>query len=231
MQQEPPNPSDSPIPPDAMPGGAPGFDQRIGGPMDGQPGNGVTVAKASSGMEEMFDRIAAGLYSLASMLVGEGEDSARLVESAVTNAEVSVCHDPNQARRSSRRVLSTAALQILQARNPGCLAAPEGLAPASTCIEDDDLSAAGVSSDELENMIAGPDRDRVRNWLAGLPATLRTVFVLRAVAGFNTADTAGLLEAHAGPGAAQWTPAAVSEVFRQALCSLASQLIHSTAAH
>ena len=38
-----------------------------------------------------------------------------------------------------------------------------------------------------------------------------------------------LLAAHGGPRAAGWTPEAVRELFRQALCSLASQLIHATA--
>ncbi len=49
--------------------------------------------------------IAAGLYSLASMLVGEGEDSVRLVETAVATAEISACHDAKQARTNSRRAL------------------------------------------------------------------------------------------------------------------------------
>jgi len=181
-----------------------------------------------AGRDEIFDRIAAGLYSLASMLVGEGEDGVRLVEIAVASAEVSVCHNPDEARKSSRRALSVAALDILSRRDPGSLAAPEGLKPAETCIEDDDLAAAGVSGDELERMIAGPDRDRMRNWLASLPTALRIIFVLRAVAGFTAAETATLLAAHGGPRAAGWTPAAVGELFRQGLCSLASQLIHAS---
>jgi len=188
------------------------------------------VAKAFEGMEELFDIIAAGLYSLASMLAGEGEDSIRLVETAVATAEVSACHDPVEGRKSSRRTLAAAALDLLEQRNPGCLAPPQGVRSAGPCIDGDDLRAAGVSSEELENLIAGPDRDRVRNWLAGLPTALRTVFVLRAVAAFTTADTAAMLVAHGGPKAAAWTPNAVSEVFRQGLCSLASQLIHSTTA-
>ena len=181
-----------------------------------------------AGMDEIFNRIAAGLYSLASMLVGEGEDGVRLVEIAVASAEVSVCHDPVEARTSSRRAMCVAALDILSRRDPGSLAAPEGLKPAETCIEDDDLAAAGVSGDELERMIAGPDRDRMRKWLASLPTALRTIFVLRAVAGFTAAETAGLLAAHGGPRAAGWTPAAVGEHFRQGLCSLASQLIQAS---
>ena len=74
-----------------------------------------------------------------------------------------------------------AALKLLAERDAESLAAPLGLEPASTCIEDDDLDAAGVSKEELERMLAGPDRDRVRNWLASLPTVLRTIFVLRAV--------------------------------------------------
>ena len=184
-------------------------------------------AEDSEGLEEIFELIAAGLYSLASMLVGEGEQSARLVEEAVANAEVSVCQDPQVARQSSRRSLGAAALELLAYRDPGSLAAPEGLAPATTCIEDDDLASAGISTEELEGMISGPERDRVRKWLEGLPVWMRTVFVLRAVAGFNAAETALLLKVHGGPQAATWTPEAVREVFRQGLCSLASQLLRN----
>jgi DNA-directed RNA polymerase specialized sigma24 family protein len=190
--------------------------------------NQIPAQPIPAGKDAVFDRIAAGLYSLASMLVGEGEDGARLVEMAVADSEASVCQDPTEARLSSRRMMCAAALDILSRRDPGSLAAPEGLQPADTCIEDDDLAAAGVSSDELERMIAGPDRDRMRKWLASLPTALRTIFVLRAVAGFTSAETAALLAAHGGAKAAGWTPAAVGELFRQGLCSLASQLIHAS---
>ena len=76
-------------------------------------------------------------------------------------------------------------------------------------------------------MLAGPDRDRARNWLAGLPTLTRTIFVLRAVAGFSAAESAGLLAAHGGPQAAEWTAEAVREFCRQGLCSLASQLLQA----
>jgi DNA-directed RNA polymerase specialized sigma24 family protein len=115
-------------------------------------------------------------------------------------------------------------------RNPGALTAPEDLKPASTCIEDDDLDAAGESGEELLRMLAGPDRDRARNWIASLPTVLRTIFVLRAVAGFTPAETARLLAAHGGPRTARWTEDAVREFCRQALCSLASQLIQASTA-
>jgi hypothetical protein len=230
MPQESIAPNESLIPSKPIPDAAKAFSKRVYGLLDGQPKDDATVAKALDGMDEMFELIAAGLYSLASMLVGEGEDSIRLVETAVANAEVSACHDPLEAAKSSRRALCSAALDTIEQRNPGSLAAPEGLKPASNCIEDDDLNAAGESGKERLRMLAGPDRDRVRNWLASLPTVPRTIFVLRAVAGFTPAETAGLLAAHGGPRAAGWTEDAVREFCRQALCSLASQLIQASAA-
>src|ERR1700678_708579 len=128
--------------------------------LDGQPKDDATVAKAFDGLDEMFDLIAAGMYSIASMLAGEGEDSIRLVETAVANAELSQARDVLEARKNSRRALCAAALDMLTARDAASLAAPQGLEHAVTCIDDDELDAAGVSSEELERMIAGPDRDR-----------------------------------------------------------------------
>jgi hypothetical protein len=228
MPQDSPNVNSSLIPPQPIPTGAADFTRQMQGLLDGQPKDDATVEKAFEGMEGMFDLIAAGLYTMASMMVGEGEDSIQLVETAITNAEVSTCIEPEQARRSSRRALVTAALQLIAQRDPSSLAAPEGLQPAVTCIEDDDLDAAGLSRQELERMIAGPDRDRVRNWLESLPTALRSIFVLRAVAGFSASETADLLSVYGGPHAAGWSAESVRELFRQALCSLASQLIHAT---
>jgi DNA-directed RNA polymerase specialized sigma24 family protein len=228
MRQEISTPNQSLIPPLPITAEARAFSSRIHGLLDGQPKDDATVEKAMEGMDSMFERIAAGLYNLASMLVGEGEDSIRLVEEAVTNTEVSSSHDAEQSRKNSRRALADAALTVLEQRDPGSLAAPEGLQPAGTCIEDDDLDAAGVSGAELEWMMAGPDRERVRQWLEGLPTGMRTIFVLRAVAGLSAAETAALLAMHGGAAAASWTADAVRGVFRQGLCSLASQLLQAT---
>jgi hypothetical protein len=220
--------SDSLIPAPPIPAGAAAFSEKVHGLLDGQPKDDATVSQALEGQEEVLDLIAAGLYNLASMLVGEGEDSVRLVETAVATTEISACDDAKQSRANSRRALAAAAIEELEQRAPGCLAAPEGVVHVSTCIEDDDLDAAGVSHEELATMMAGPDRDRVRNWLTSLPLEMRVVFVLRAVAGFTSADTAAMLAAHAGPSAAGWSANAVREIFRQGLCSLASQLIQAT---
>ncbi len=228
MPQEQVSVSESLIPPQPMPCGASAFTGQLLGLLDGQPKDEATVKEAFAGMDSMFDVIAAGLYSMASMLVGEGEESVRLVETAVATAEVSACDDAAQARKSSRVALCGAALDVLDRRVPGCLASPRGLAPTKTCIQDDDLDTGVVSSEELAKLIAGREKDRVRSWLTRLPATFRVVFVLRAVAGFTSPETAELLVAHGGPAAAGWTAADVREVFRQALCSLASQVIQAT---
>lgn len=222
-----PNPATRMDPSQHLPAEALEFARKVHGMLDGKPKDEATVARALQGMEGMFDIIAAGLYSLASMMVGEGEDSIRLVETAVANAEVSACSGPEEARRSSRRVLAVAAIELIATRDPNSLAAPQGLEHAETCIEDDDLAAAGVSSEELERMMAGPDRERVREWLESLPTAMRTIFVLRAVAGFSAPQTAELLAAHGGPNAAPWSPEAVRELFRQGLCSLASQMVRA----
>jgi hypothetical protein len=220
------------IPPEPVHEGAQQFTNRVQGMLDGHQKDDATVAIAFEGMDEMIDMIAAGLYTMASMLVGEGEDSVRLVETAIANADIAACSDATAARKSSRRALSEAALELLASRDAKSLGAPQGLEHVATCIEDDDLDsvgeAAGVSRVELEHMMAGPDRERVRTWLTSLPSAMRTIFVLRAVAGFTAAETAGLLAANGGPAAAGWTPEAVRELFRQGLCSLASQLIHAS---
>jgi len=222
--------NDSLIPAPSLDAGAEAFSERIQGLLDGQPKDDATVARALEGMEDMVDRMAARMYNLASMMVGEGEDSISLVEAAIAKTEVSACQDAEQGRQNCRRTLSVAALEMLDRRNPGCLDAPERLEPAKTCIEDDDLDAAGVYGEELQRMFDGPDRQRVRNWLASLPTRMRVVFVLRAVAGFTSAETAVLLAGYRGPRAAEWSADAVREIFRQGLCSLASQLIHATTA-
>ena len=219
---------DSLIPPMPIPAEARAFASQVSGLLDGQTKDDSTVRQALAGHDSALDFIAAGLYSLASMLVGEGEASIHLVETAIAKVEVSACSDAGQARVSSRRALAAAALELLERRSPGSLAAPAESTASTGCIDDDDLDAAGVSSQQLERMMAGPDRERVRNWLNSLPVQARVIFALRAVAGFTSPEVAQLLAAHASPNAAAWSADSVRDVFRQGLCSIASQLIQAT---
>ena len=87
------NTKDSLIPLEPIPAGADEFSTKVKGLLDGQPKDEATVSKALEGMDAMLDRIAAGLYSIASMLVGEGEDSIGLVETAVARTDLSGASD------------------------------------------------------------------------------------------------------------------------------------------
>lgn len=220
---------DALIPKQPIPAGAEEFTKKVHGLLDGKAKDEATVASELRGMDDMLDLIAAGLYNMASMLVGEGEGSIRLIETAVARTEISACSDAQQGRMNSRRALCTAAIDLIAERNPGSLAAPMWVQHATTCIEDDDLESAGISREDLEHMLAGPNRENVKNWIESLPTPTRVVFVLRAVAGFTADETATMLAEHGGKSARGWSPDAVRETFRQGLCSLASQLIHATA--
>jgi len=221
------NANDVLIPSQPVPAGAEEFSQKVQGLLDGQPKDEANVSKTLGGMDALLDVIAAGLYSMASMLVGEGEDSIQLVETAVARTEISACANAEEARKSSRSALCGAAIELISERKPGSLAAPEWLEHVATCIEDDDLESAGISRAELESMLAGPNRESVKKWIESLETETRVIFVLRAVAGFSAVETAEMLASHGGKGAEGWNSDAVREIFRQGLCSLASQLIHA----
>jgi DNA-directed RNA polymerase specialized sigma24 family protein len=207
------------------------FFQQVTGMLDGHPKDAAQVEAALSGWDEVLESIGANLYHVGSMLVGEGEEAIELVERVVTTVDLSVCQTADDARRQSRLLLASYALEILRARDETqtAFSAPGEDAGPASCIQDDDLDSTGVSPAALEAMISGPENRRLRIWLESLPVQLRAIFVLRAVAGLTSAEVAELLAEHGGPGSERWTPSAVGSSFRQALCSLASQLIHATA--
>jgi hypothetical protein len=201
--------------------------------LDVRPRTSEMAEAALSRGDELLEKIAAELYRIGSMLLGEGEEAIGLVERVVTSVALPVNGDRAQSRHNARLLLAADAIAILGQRDAAdhsvSLAAPADDSGPASCIEDDDLSAAGVTTDELEHMISGPERHRLRDWLEGLSVSLRVIFVLRAVAGLSSAEVAGILAERGGPAAQDWTPDAVRGSFRQALCSLASLLIHATA--
>jgi hypothetical protein len=216
------------LPAQPIPEGAEVFSARLHELLDGTQKDEESVNRSFAGLDDMFDRIAAGLYSMASMLVGEGEQSIQLIETAVTTARFVEGESALEARQSSRRALAEGAIRLLANHDPGCLNAPRDLHAGGGCIGDDELDAVGVSHDELERMLSGADHKRMRNWIKSLSTDMRVVFVLRAVALLSAAEIAELLRANAGPGAAGWTASQVREISRQSLCSLASQHLHAT---
>jgi len=196
--------------------------------LDGQPKDPASVERSLSGWDGLLEKIAAELYHVGSMILGGGEETILLIEHVVANVDIPACSDALDARHKSRLALGADAISVLRKRDPASVAAPAEEEGPVSCIEDDDLSAAGVTHAELERMLTAPEDQHLRGWLEGLPVSQRTIFVLRAIGGLSSVEVAVLLAEHGGAAAQDWTPDAVRSSFRQALCSLASQLIHAT---
>ena len=71
---------------------------------------------------------------------------------------------------------------------------PSTAADLGGCVETDDLSAAGITREQLEGLLSGSGPRRMRHWLEGLGPVERSVFVLRAVLGRSGAESAQLLQ-------------------------------------
>src|SRR5215469_8761944 len=63
----------------------------------------IGASSASSDCEGAFDAIAADLYNLASMILGEGERSMQLLETVVARADESACNEPDGGVNSARK--------------------------------------------------------------------------------------------------------------------------------
>jgi DNA-directed RNA polymerase specialized sigma24 family protein len=169
------------------------------------------------------------LFQTAALLLGNEAEAVSLVEETLAGVEVDPCADAANAQGLVQNSLVQAAIRKLSQRDPASFAAGESQAGSASCIEDDDISAAGITPEQLSYLLEGDGRQQLRGWLEHLPAAQRIVFVERAMLGQDNAATAASLSAGGGAAAAGWTPEKVSQIFRQALCSLATSLIHSGA--
>jgi DNA-directed RNA polymerase specialized sigma24 family protein len=173
---------------------------------------------------------AAELFQLAALLVGDEAEAAALVVEVVSASDIDPCQETESLRKAARLEVLQTALAHLRERRPGSLAPPSGPSVGG-CIDNDDLSASGVSPSQLQAWLAGDGRHDLRQWLEQLPTAQRAVFVQRAVLGQDS-DTAALVlrEVEGDGGASSWTAETVGETFRMALCSLANRVAHSPAA-
>jgi DNA-directed RNA polymerase specialized sigma24 family protein len=168
------------------------------------------------------------LFQTAALLLGNEAEAVNLVEEAVASVEVDPCADAARAQVLVQEQLVQAAIRCLSQREPASFAiAADSPAGSANGIEDDDISAAGISPSQLAYLLEGDGRQQLRGWLEHLPAAQRVVFVERAMLGQDNGATAANLRGNGN--AAGWTADRVGEVFRQALCSLATSLIHSGA--
>lgn len=172
------------------------------------------VVRAESAAVEMFQ--------FAALMLGNEAEALSLVENTVASVEVDPCADPGAARGLVRERVLDGALEIMQRQDPASFAEVPAPTQGGGCIED---NPASLSGDEIAKLVAGADRGPLREWLARLNQAQRAVFVQRAVLGSSNADTARAINRHATP--STWTAEAVSSLFRQALCSLASSMLGS----
>ena len=172
------------------------------------------LAKAETAAIEM--------YRFAALMLGDEAEALTLVEKTVAGVEIDPCADPCKAKGLVRDRVLDGALAIMHRQDPGSFTHLPAADPTSRCLDDD---GAPLSSAEINDLVAGPGRGPLRDWLAHLSQAQRAVFLQRAVLGSTNADTAHALNRHTRP--SLWTAEAVSSLFRQVLCSLATSLLHS----
>lgn len=166
------------------------------------------------------------MYRLAALMLGNEAEALQLVENTVAAVEIDPCADPRAAKGLVRERVLDGALAIMHRQDPASFGELPPVEAASGCIEDD--GAASLSGEQLSELMTGAGRGPLREWLNRLTQAQRAVFVQRAVLGQTNADTAKAINRIARP--AVWSAEAVGSLFRQALCSLASALVHSVPA-
>jgi DNA-directed RNA polymerase specialized sigma24 family protein len=188
----------------------------------------MVIGDCEGGVQKA-EETAVELYQLAALMLGDEGEAASLVESTVADVDVDPCTPEDSAVDSARHHLVEAAVARMNQADPGAFVAPTPAGGPSTCIEDDDLAAAGFSAEQIAELLNGPgDGRQLRDWLDQLPAAQRAIFVQRAVLGWNNDATAESL-ANGSGAKSGWSAAQVSDTFRLALCSLANSLVHAEA--
>jgi DNA-directed RNA polymerase specialized sigma24 family protein len=185
------------------------------------------MADPCSGSEGVVkaENAALEMVRFAALMLGSEAEAVRLVEDTVAAVDVDPCADPCVAKGLVRDGVLHRALEILHRQDPASFHDVPATG-ASQCLEDED--AEPLSGPEISALVAGAGRRSLRDWLNRLSGAQRAVFVQRAVLGQDNAATATAINRLARP--AMWSAEAVGRVFRQALCSLASSLVHSASA-
>ena len=172
-----------------------------------------------------IESAARDLYRTAALFMGHVNEALQLVEETVASVEMDPCADVEAAQSAATSDLVRRALARLAVLRPAEMHPSTG-ADLGGCVDTDDLSAAGVTRQQLDMLLGGSNGASMRQWLEGLGPVERSVFVLRAVLGRSGADSAQALAQATGDA---WTESHVGGAHRAALCSLASSLVHSSA--
>jgi DNA-directed RNA polymerase specialized sigma24 family protein len=168
------------------------------------------------------------LFQTAALILASQEEAVAAFEKAVAVADVEPAAERAQVYRHTRELLTQLAVERAIELDPVAFT-PEAIAPASdVCLDTDDWEATGLTASQLTDLVTGTGRTRLRDWLEHLRPASRVIFVLRAILGKDSPEVAAALGK--ARGGAPWTPAQVGQVFRGALCSLATSLVHAPVA-
>jgi hypothetical protein len=168
-------------------------------------------------------------------MLGNEQEAVSLVEATVAKVETDPCAQGPLAYAEARTLLAQTAVQRMAALYPEAFTVPVAQAAVSGCIDTqtsgetstDELTDSGLAADPFGTLLSGAGRAGMREWLEKLTPVLRAIFVLRAVAGQNSEQTAENLRQSGALGAQGWRKDLVSTAYRQALCSLATCLVSS----
>ena len=172
------------------------------------------------------------LFQTAALILASQDEAVAAFERAVASAEPEAWAEPATAYNQTQELLTQFAVERAVALDPAAFA-PETLSPDSgVCLDTDDWEATGVSASHLNELVAGTGSKRLRDWLEHLRPASRVIFVLRAILGKDGKTVAETLRRASGKsqGPAAWTAEQVGQVFRGALCSLATSLVQSPSA-
>jgi DNA-directed RNA polymerase specialized sigma24 family protein len=179
----------------------------------------------------MAEDTAVQLFQIAALMLGDEQEAVSLVEETVARVETDPCAEATVAYAEARSLLVRTAMQRMAGLYPEAFAGPvPDPTEADSCIETDDLGAAGLTGEQFGALFSGAGRAGMREWLDRLAPALRAVFVLRAVAGQDGEQTAESLRQSGARGAQAWRRDQVRTAYRQALCSLATCLVSSRTA-
>ena len=162
------------------------------------------------------------LFQIAALMLGDEQQAVSLVEESVSRVESDPCAEGAIAYTEARDLLVHTAVQRMAGMYPEAFAVPRPELVDAGCIPTDDLGAAGLTGEQFGALISGAGRAGLREWLERLAPALRTIFVLRAVAGQDGEQTAESLRQSGALGAQGWRRDQVGTAYRQALCSLAT---------
>ena len=186
------------------------------------------------GTGRMPEDTALQLFQIAALMLGDEQQAVSLVEETVAQVEADPCAEGALAYAEARSLLVHTAVRRMAGLYPGAFAVPPAELGAPGCIDTGPgdpgtgpLAEAGIVGEELGALLSRAGRAGMREWLDRLAPALRTIFVLRAVAGQDGEQTAENLRQSGATGAQGWRRDLVGTAYRQALCSLATCLVSS----